>query len=128
LVFNSVSTKACLPGLLLHDSPREADLSLRIYRSFIRLVGALQEHFGPAEKCPFQYILTTTTPPPTDYQKDYVRLHLNAAVPDDLMLRRNIAARDDRGVTPGLLCWTSEFRPEPARQFCRPMRAEEASS
>lgn len=92
LVFNSVSTKACLPGLLLHDSPREADLSLRIYRSFIRLVGALQSHFGAADKCPFQYILTTTTPPPADLQKDYVRLHLNAAVIDDLILRRNIAA------------------------------------
>ena len=92
LVYNSVSDKARLPGFLLHDSPREADLGLRIYHSFIRLVAALQSHFGSAEKCPFQYILTTTTPPPSELQhNDFVRLQLNAAVLDELLLRRNIA-------------------------------------
>ncbi len=91
LVYNSVSQKACLPGILLHDSPREADLGLRIYRSFIRLVGTLQDHFGSPDKCPFQYILTTTTPPPAEFQTDQVKLRLNAADPDGLILRKNIA-------------------------------------
>jgi len=93
LVYNSVSDKARLPGFLLHDSPREADLGLRIYRSFIRFVAALQAHFGSAEKCPFQYILTTTTPPPPELQPtESVRLRLNATVPNELLLRRNVAA------------------------------------
>ena len=92
LVYNSVSEKARLPGILLHDSPREADLGLRIYHSFIRLVGALQDHFGAPDKCPFQYILTTTTPPPRGFQTDQVKLRLNAAVVDDLLLCRNVAS------------------------------------
>ncbi|HNO77156.1 MAG TPA: hypothetical protein PKN33_03765 [Phycisphaerae bacterium] len=91
LVYNSVSEKAHLPGILVHDSPREADLGLRIYHSFIRLIGALQDHFGSSDRCPFQYILTTTTPPPMGFQMDQVKLWLNAAILDDLLLRRNVA-------------------------------------
>jgi hypothetical protein len=93
LVYNSVSETARLPGFLLHDSPREADLSLRIYRSFIRLMWALQQHFGSPEKCPFQYIITTTTAPPDEVVKGgAVKLPLNAAIPKELLFRRNVAA------------------------------------
>ena len=92
LIYNSVSEKARLPGFLLHDSPREADLGLRIYRSFIRLVADLQAHFGSSERCPFQYILTTTTPPPPELQPtELVKLKLNAAVTNELLFRRNVA-------------------------------------
>jgi len=101
LVYNSVCDKARLPGFLLHDSPREADLGLRIYRSFIRLVAALQAHFGSADQCPFQYILTTTTPPPPELQStDFVRLLLNAGVTNELLLRRNVAAASTSGDAP----------------------------
>lgn len=93
LVYNSVSEKSRLPGFLLHDSPREADLGLRIYRSFIRLVAALQSHFGSAAACPFQYILTTTTSPPPELQHEpFIKMRLNAAEPKELLLKRNIAA------------------------------------
>lgn len=94
LIYNSVSEKAHLPGFLLHDSPREADLGLRIYHGFIRLVGILQDHFRSPDKCPFQYILTTTTPPPAGFQTDQVKLRLNAAELDNLLLRRNVAAEE----------------------------------
>lgn len=94
LVYNSVSEKARLPGFLLHDSPREADLGLRIYRSFIRLVAALQSHFGTVDACPFQYIMTTTTPPPQELQGEQMKLRLNAAVEGELLLRRNVAVAD----------------------------------
>jgi hypothetical protein len=81
MVYNSVSERPRLPGFLLHDSPREADLSLRLYRRFIGLTATLQEHFGAAENCPFQYIITTTTPPPDKLRNDnWVKLHLNAAM------------------------------------------------
>ena len=93
MIYNSVSGATRLPGLLLHDSPREADLGLRLYRSFIRFVASLQKHFGSVKSCPFQYILTTTTAPPEELRsQETVKLHLNAAVVEQLLFRRNVAA------------------------------------
>ena len=92
LIYNTVSDKVHLPGLLLHDSPREADLGIGIYRSFVRFAASLQEHFGGAERCPFQYFITTTTAPPEELRTaKYVKLRLNASDADGLLLRRNIA-------------------------------------
>ncbi len=103
LIYTTVSANAHLPGFLLHDSPREADLGNRIYRNLIRLVASLQEHFGESDNCPFQYILTTTTAPPRELQNDrYVKLKLNAAEPSGLLLRRNIGAALDRDGGPDL--------------------------
>jgi hypothetical protein len=92
LIYNTVSANSHLPGFLLHDSPREADLGGGIYRSFIRFAASLQVHFDELDNCPFQYILTTTTAPPSELQNDqYVKLKLNAAQPTGLLLKRNIA-------------------------------------
>ena len=96
MVYNTVSERPHLPGFLLHDSPREADLSLRLYRRFITLAASLQNHFDTAEACPFQYIITTTTPPPVDLQGDkWIKLHLNAAIPEETLFRSNIALPDE---------------------------------
>jgi len=92
LIYNTVYDKARLPGFLMHDSPREADLGIRIYRSFIRFAASLQEHFGGPDKCHFQYLITTTTAPPEELRTaEHVKLPLNASGPDGLLLRRNIA-------------------------------------
>jgi hypothetical protein len=96
LIYNTVSDKVHLPGFLLHDSPREADLGIRIYRSFLRFAASLQEHFEGAERCPFQYFITTTTAPPEDLRAKYVKLQLNASDADGLLLRRNIAAQAEK--------------------------------
>lgn len=97
LVYTTVSSNAHLPGFLLHDSPREADLGIRIYRSFIRFIASLQEHFGETDNCPFQYILTTTTAPPRELQNErFVKLKLNAIEPSGLLLRRNIGVVIDQ--------------------------------
>ncbi|MDR3556950.1 MAG: hypothetical protein P4L55_19520 [Syntrophobacteraceae bacterium] len=93
LIYNTVSQKCHLPGFLLHDSPREADLGIGIYKSFIRFVASIQEHFGGAQSCPFQYLITTTTAPPTELRNDkYLKLLLNASTPEGLLLGRNIGA------------------------------------
>ncbi|TEB10638.1 hypothetical protein [Pelotomaculum propionicicum] len=92
LIYSSVIRTAHLPGFLMHDSPREADLGIRLYRSFIRAVANLQENFGSPDSCPFQYVITTTTSPPPELNTDqYVKLRLNAARTEELLLRANIA-------------------------------------
>lgn len=100
LIFTTVSANSHFPGFLLHDSPREADLGGRIYRSFIRFVASLQEFFGGADKCPFQYVLTTTTAPPKELQTDEtVKMPLDAAKTNGLLLRRNLALGEVDGQT-----------------------------
>ena len=103
LIYSTVADNAHLPGFLLHDSPREADLGSRIYRNFIRLVASLQEHFGEVDDCPFQYFLTTTTAPPPELQNDrFVKLKLNAAEVSGLLLMRNISHSIDEKYVPRL--------------------------
>lgn len=56
----SVNGKAKMPAFLIHDSPREADLDVSIYSNLFDVVLCLE---GRAETPPFQYIITTTSPP-----------------------------------------------------------------
>lgn len=51
------------PGFLLHDSPREADLSAFIYRRMFTLIA------GETENEAVQYIIATTEAPPENLQK-----------------------------------------------------------
>lgn len=73
----SIEGDTRLPAFLLHDSPREADLGLALYHSLFHLVHELEE-FGSAPL--FQYIVTTTTPPPQEYAQRPGSLY-NCAVP-----------------------------------------------
>ena len=52
------------PRFLLHDSPREADLAAAIYVTLFRAAHKLEG--GEATTAAFQYIVTTTEPPPED--------------------------------------------------------------
>jgi hypothetical protein len=49
------------PGFLIHDSPREADLTAAIYRRIFDIPKV--EEFSETE-APVQYVITTTEPPP----------------------------------------------------------------
>ena len=73
----TVEGRAHLPGFLLHDSPREADLGLSIYHELFPLLHEL-ESIGPNPL--FQYIVTTTTAPPQAFQHEpWFRLELRGA-------------------------------------------------
>jgi hypothetical protein len=73
-----------LPGFLVHDSPREADLGQSIYDRLFAFAKTL-EGFGP---CPlFQYIITTTTEPPGEFRSEpWLRLTLHGAPAEKRLL------------------------------------------
>ena len=56
------------PRFLLHDSPREADITGSIYHELFHAALAL-ENAADGEP-PFQYIVTTTEPPPDDLKRE----------------------------------------------------------
>ena len=52
-------------AFLIHDGPREGDMARVIYGRFFRYAVEL-ERLQIAGRCEFQYLITTTTPPPKD--------------------------------------------------------------
>lgn len=87
-LLDSVNPGSAFPGLLVHDCPREADMSSGLYENFLLLVQKVeQEFFGG--KAPFQYIVTTTTPPPISIQcLPYLRLTLDPSTDEGLLFRQ----------------------------------------
>lgn len=74
-----------LPGFLLHDSPREADLGRSIYDRLFGFAKKL-ESFGPTPL--FQYIITTTTEPPGEFHAEpWLRLKVRGAPADERLLK-----------------------------------------
>lgn len=72
-----------LPGLLVHDSPREADLSATVYSRLFAVAARME---GGKVPC-FQYILTTTTSPPQAFQNsDWLRLSIKGAPAEERLL------------------------------------------
>lgn len=60
ILVESSSGSVCHPGLLIHDSPREADLNVRLYERMLDTAFSLMSDAGTT---PYQYIVTTTTQP-----------------------------------------------------------------
>jgi uncharacterized protein YydD (DUF2326 family) len=83
-----IAGRALSPRLLIHDSPREADLGTSAYACYLAYVGSLHDRLGGAESAPFQYIVTTTTAPPGALRsKKYVCLRLSSETDDALLFR-----------------------------------------
>jgi septal ring factor EnvC (AmiA/AmiB activator) len=81
----TIEGRTHLPGFLIHDSPREADLGFSIYRRLFDLARRL-EGFGPSPL--FQYIVTTTTEPPVDARSEpWLRLTIRGAPAEHRLLR-----------------------------------------
>ena len=73
-----------LPAFLVHDSPREADLGLSVYHQLFSMVATLEGQ----DSSSFQYIVTTTTQPPPEFQKKpWLRLELHGAPATERLLR-----------------------------------------
>lgn len=81
-----VEDKANLPAFWIHDSPREADLGLSIYHKLFDLVCEL----GTEQPC-YQYIVTTTTSPPSRYAAGaWLALILRGGPAEQRLLRVNL--------------------------------------
>lgn len=87
-MLDSAGSASSLPGLVIHDCPREADMSIGLYENFLSLVSALERDGFKDVEPPFQYIVTTTTPPPTDLQEGMVRLELDPSSNERILFRR----------------------------------------
>lgn len=61
ILIESSSESVCHPGLLIHDSPREADLNVRLYERMLEAAFSLMT--DDEGNTPYQYIVTTTTQP-----------------------------------------------------------------
>lgn len=78
-----IRPNSLLPGLLIHDSPREADLSVDIYHEIFRLMKRMEIE-SQSDELPFQYIITTTEAPPPEMKQAPWLLQpvLNATEPE----------------------------------------------
>jgi hypothetical protein len=92
-MLDSPGAESALPGLFIHDCPREADMSTGLYENFLSLIDALQEERYSSGERPFQYIVTTTTPPPVQLQNnnDVVCLTLDPSSDEGLLFCRRFA-------------------------------------
>jgi hypothetical protein len=64
---SSVEGRGFHPRFLIHDGPREADMAADLYQKLFLLAHELESAFGAGTPS-FQYIVTTTEPPPPDLQ------------------------------------------------------------
>ncbi len=83
------------PGILIHDSPREADLGVAIYRRFLLATSALAVEVRNGDEIPLQYIVTTTTPAPVELENDAVVLTLGGE--HGLLFHRQLAGPTQNG-------------------------------
>ncbi len=84
----SLERRTRLPAFLIHDSPREADLGQTIYNEHFSLLRFLEERLAGST---FQYIITTTTKPPDDLNREpWLRLTLRGAPAAGRLMRRDL--------------------------------------
>jgi hypothetical protein len=83
-----IEGRAQLPGIWIHDSPREADLGLLLYFRFFYLAKLLE---GEGTTPLFQYVITTTTEPPPEFQaKPWMRLKLRSTPAGERLFGRDL--------------------------------------
>lgn len=97
-LLDSVSSSSAFPGLLIHDCPREADMGPRPYHYFLSLIAQIERE-AYDNNAPFQYIITTTTPPPKTLQQEpFMRLVLDPSEDIGLLFRRRFKSSTQTSV------------------------------
>ena len=87
-LLDSTDQNTAFPGLLIHDCPREADMSPILYDKLLSLMQQIEQQ-AYADGAPYQYIVTTTTPPPDALKElPYLRETLDPSTDDGLLFRR----------------------------------------
>lgn len=81
----SVQGRGSFPRFLVHDGPREADMAPDIYERLFLYARQLERCFDGEPS--FQYILTTTTSPPSDFLLEpWLRLRLSGEPAEERLL------------------------------------------
>ena len=93
LLFESNADHVHHPGILFHDSPREADLNLRIYQRLLDMADAANAGSRQNGDVPYQYIVTTTTSPSQQLQDKSVTTHTLSGGVGSLFKRQLEAAK-----------------------------------
>ncbi|UEP27863.1 MULTISPECIES: hypothetical protein [unclassified Burkholderia] len=66
-------------------------MSERLYREFFLVASEAAEQFGEGGDVPFQFIVTTTSPPPQEVHGDrYVVLELEPGAEEKLLFKREL--------------------------------------
>ena len=77
------------PRFLIHDGPRVSDLAATIFKQYFLYAHQL-EKIAESDTS-FQYIITTTEPPPEELQKlPWLVCQLDATSPETRLLRCNL--------------------------------------
>lgn len=97
-MYDAAIGNAALPAFLLHDCPREADMSIHLYSNYLLQLVAMEDQLTPdACQAPFQYMLTTTSPPPSRLQrKPYLRLKLDPCSDASLLFKKRFGTNQQQ--------------------------------
>ncbi len=92
LLDSAMSHASLHPGLVVHDCPREADMSERLYREFLLLVREAEAQLKNRNAIPFQYVVTTTSAPPESLRDNpFLILELRPGNENDFLFKRKLS-------------------------------------
>ena len=94
-LLHSAHSGVAHPGMLIHDSPREADMGDTLYQKNEQLLLQLQQLCISQDAYPFQYIVTTTTKPsPELLEQQLVKLELHSGSDDGLLYKQSFSGAE----------------------------------
>ncbi|WP_240988085.1 hypothetical protein [Cupriavidus taiwanensis] len=95
LIDSATTVASQHPGFLVHDCPREADMSERLYREFLSMALEAGKALAKSKDAiPFQYIVTTTSPPPEELRTgNYLALTLHPGAGEHLLFKRRLTTQ-----------------------------------
>lgn len=93
LLDSITSTDNLHPAFLIHDCPREADMSAHLYQDFLEVLLEIESYAGQTGMAPFQYVLTTTSPPPKEMQQEpHLRLVLRPGNDENQLFKKQLSS------------------------------------